>query len=992
MAFSSLSDAEFLIAVRDGVNYSEVSSTELNMSYGEQNLVSLLKKSIGAILYDNNGDDESGETEFNIDCLYYSSDEFKGKKFKTHNYFSILHLNIHSLQRHVESLRTLLGILNFSFDIICLTETKIVEDYPPGVDISLPGYQQPVGMPTKATKGGVLIYVKNGIHFVPREDLNISRDKELESYFIELISNKTIVGSIYRHPSMDENIFINEYLDGLNQKIGKECKHSYLCGDFNFDLLKYANHNKTLSFIESMMSNFLIPTITLPTKINYGRSTLIDNIFTNEIVPDIISGNLTVSISDHLPSFVLIPKEINTKEFKREQYRRDYKNFNKTEFILDYFDIDWNDILELDKNDANLSTEKLISTMNDLIDKHIPLKKVPQKNLIRPDKPWISPHIISKIRAKDRLYKKYIKTKRFDLKERLKLKQNEITSLIRQNKKSYYEKYFRENKGNLKKIWQGIKQIISINPKVLNSPTCIINEDRILTDEENIANSFNSYFSSIAGNILKKRINHGNKSFSDYLSEPLQNSITFYDCDAKEVNSLITMLSTNKTSGLNSIPTVVLKLLKENLSIHLAKVFNISMSTGVHPKILRTSNTIPIYKNKGSRLDVNNYRPISLLSNINKLLEKIIYNRIIQFLEKYNRLYKLQFGFRTQHSTNHTIVDITEKIKNALDNNKLASGIFIDLQKAFDTVNHNILINKLEHNGIRGVPNNWFSSYLSERQQYVTINGKVSTSKLMEHGVPQGSVLGPLLFLVYINDLHKAIKHSTAYHFADDTNLININSSPKKMQKQINMDLKLLYQWLLANKISLNCSKTEFIIFKKPRQIINFHFKIRMNGTRIYPVKSIKYLGVHLDEYLNGTNHGKEVLKKLIRANGMLAKVRHYVQQKELLSIYHAIFSAHVSYGSQFWGQNTNSITKKIFLQQKKALRIMTFSPFQTPSSPLFKLFKVLKFEDMIRIHNCLFVHDYFTGKLPESFANFFIKAFTHSITLVTLLIIRIPE
>ena len=245
----------------------------------------------------------------------------------------------------------------------------------------------------------------------------------------------------------------------------------------------------------------------------------------------------------------------------------------------------------------------------------------------------------------------------------------------------------------------------------------------------------------------------------------------------------------------------------------------------------------------------------------------------------------------------------------------------------------------------------------------------------MEHGVPQGSVLGPLLFLIYLNDLHKAIKYSTAYHFADDTNLININSSPKKMQKKINIDLKLLYQWLLANKISLNCSKTEFIIFKKPRQRISFDFKIKMNGCRIYPVKTLKYLGIQLDEHLNGTNHSEDVLKKLIRANGMLAKVRHYVKNNVLLSIYHAIFSSHVSYGSQFWGQNSNSATRKIFLQQKKALRIMTFSPFQTPSSPLFKQLKILKFEDMIRLNNCLFVHDYFTGRLPKSFENFFSKA-----------------
>ena len=184
-----------------------------------------------------------------------------------------------------------------------------------------------------------------------------------------------------------------------------------------------------------------------------------------------------------------------------------------------------------------------------------------------------------------------------------------------------------------------------------------------------------------------------------------------------------------------------------------------------------------------------------------------MFNRVYKFLEKHQCIYNLQFGFRKKHSTNHALIEITESIRKALDNKKYACGIFIDLQKAFDTVNHSILINKLNYYGIRGVGNNWIKSYLTNRSQYVSSQGLDSDIIGIKHGVPHGSVLGPLLFLLYINDLHKAIKNSSVYHFAHDTNLLNINTSPKKIQKQINHDLKCLYKWLLANKISLNSTK-----------------------------------------------------------------------------------------------------------------------------------------------------------------------------------------
>ena len=284
-------------------------------------------------------------------------------------------------------------------------------------------------------------------------------------------------------------------------------------------------------------------------------------------------------------------------------------------------------------------------------------------------------------------------------------------------------------------------------------------------------------------------------------------------------------------------------------------------------------------------------------------------------------------------------------------------------------------MSKLYRYGIRGTIYNWFESYLTNRYQYVSVLGFDSDKLEINHGVPQGSVLGPLLFLIYINDLPNAIKYSSVYLFADDTNLLKTNKSYKTMKKQINFDLKGLYLWLLANKISLNATKTEMIIFRKPGQKIPLNLNIRINGQRLYPTSSIKYLGIYLDEYLRGEAHINILQPKLRRANGMLSKIRHYTSVEQLKSIYHSIFSTHMMYGCQVWGHSpTNTYINKIQVLQNNALRLITFmSDYRDHVSPLYIKLKLLKIKDIITLKNLLFIHDFFNKKLPESFDNYFI-------------------
>ena len=775
---------------------------------------------------------------------------------------------------------------------------------------------------------------------------------------------------------MDTKVFIDEKLNQVTNILAKEKnKNVYVAGDFNFDLLKYASHGDTADFCNKMTSNLLVPLILIPTKINTKNDTLIDNIFSNQFNAETVSGNLTVNFSDgHLPSFAIFPKpNQNHLPRKHNLYVRNIRDMDKESFMTDLAATDINAIV-ID-NDAEKSLDNLLYIINKLLDKYAPLKKMTKKEFKQTRKPWITNGILRSIQRKNKLFSRYIKCKdeqaKTNLHEEYKVLRNRINTLIYFSKKDYYSKYFNQYSDNIKKVWQGIKGIINIKTKDQNSPNCIEVDKKLITENKQICNEYNNYFSSVADNILKKNKTPSLTTFDNYLKKRHNTSFVYEPCTPNEVFLIIAELNSSKGSGPNGIPTEILKMINFFICIPLSKIFNLCITTGHHPEKLKLAHVIPIFK-KGCRLMVSNYRPISLLSNINKIFEKIMHKRIYSFLEKFQLLYNLQFGFRTKYSTSHALIHMTETIGAALDSGSVTCGIFVDFQKAFDTVNHEILLKKLDHYGFRGVINDWFRSYLTGRKQKVVINGFESESKILAHGVPQGSVLGPILFLIYINDLHNCIKYCRTYHFADDTNLLNISKDYKTLQRQVNFDLFSLHKWLTANKISLNEGKTELVFFRKngPTPLV----KIELHGKTISPSKVIKYLGVYIDEFLSGEYHCQELVKKLNRANGMLAKARHYVSHTDLKNIYHAIFASHLLYASQVWTPKLLSVTDKITTLQKNAMRIMTFSEFRAHSEPLFKDLEILKFVDNITLNNCIFVHDYLSGHLPQSYINTFTR------------------
>ena len=412
-------------------------------------------------------------------------------------------------REHKEELEIALNLLNFKFDCIGLTETKILKNTPANFDISLPGYKC-YQTPTEASKGGTMLYMNDKFHSKQRNDLEnlIYKSKELESTFVEIINpgkKNIVVGCIYRHPSMILNEFNEQYLSSLLDKLSVENKKVFIVGDFNADLMNIESNSSISNYFDIFASNCFVPHVICPSRVSYNKNqdiinnTLIDNIFSNAVnYLDGISGNITLSISDHLAQFLIIPLEYKTTIHRSDKYKRDTKNFDRENFILDLIEVDWKAIIKIQKKDPNLSFNEFEKKLNSVIDQYMPLKKMTKKELKQHYKPWITLGIRNSIRRRDSLYKKFIKAKdpivKNEYHTQYKELRNRIVTSCRNSKKKYYQNFFENNATNLRKTWKGIKNLINLNKNDKCGPNSLVVDDKIISEPKEIANQYNNYF------------------------------------------------------------------------------------------------------------------------------------------------------------------------------------------------------------------------------------------------------------------------------------------------------------------------------------------------------------------------------------------------------------------------------------------------------------------------------------------------------------------
>ena len=467
----------------------------------------------------------------------------------------------------------------------------------------------------------------------------------------------------------------------------------------------------------------------------------------------------------------------------------------------------------------------------------------------------------------------------------------------------YYKKIINNHKNSTTQLWKTFGKILNPNKvKHKSISSLLINENKV-TEPQVIADSFNNFFCNIGERLANNFSNQNNYDYKQFLKDPASQSIFLFNTNITEIINTVRNLKNSNSTGHDEFSLKFIKLSLPILAPSLVKIFNLSLTTGIYPDKLKIAKVIPIFK-KGSPSSVNNYRPISILSTINKIFEKILYSRLINYIDKFQLLYKYQYGFRKNHSTDHALIELVDQIRFSIDKNQMTGGIFVDLSKAFDTVNHKILIGKLEHYGIRGKALELFKSYLDERKQYVQINNCKSDTRSISCGVPQGSVLGPLLFLIFINDLPNCCDFVFFRIFADDTNVFFHVKSADELREIGKIIMTALNSWFSANKMTLNTDKSTFTIFKSSRKIIpNLPEEIKFLGHEIKRTPYIKFLGITLDENLSWNHHIEDVCRKLKSFFHIFYNIREYLSNKEIQSIYYALVYSRIKYGINVYGQ-----------------------------------------------------------------------------------------
>ena len=470
-----------------------------------------------------------------------------------------------------------------------------------------------------------------------------------------------------------------------------------------------------------------------------------------------------------------------------------------------------------------------------------------------------------------------------------------------------------------------------------------------------------------------------NRRFSEYLPiTDYHGSFVFEPVLTKEIELEILLTPTKKTYGLYSCPTRVLKSARHIIAGPLATLINISVQKGNFPSKLKYAKIVPVYKD-GDESEPCNYRPISLLSIFNRIFEKVMYNRLKSFLNKHDIFYQKQYGFRDQRSTEHAILDIVNKIQENMDKGMFSCGVFIDLQKAFDTVNHHILLQKLNHYGVRGIINDWFHSYLIGRIQSTQIRSHFSKKEKTLSGVPQGSVLGPLLFLIYINDIYNVSDKLEFYLFADDTNLLYADKNLKSLETTMNLELSKVCEWLTANKLSLNIKKTNFVIFHPYQKRLNHEVTLKIYDNHTHKQFSlerkdyIKYLGVLIDNHLTWKYHISHVASKISRNIGIIARLRHFTPFSTLQHVYRSLIFPYLSYGLVAWGLAAQSHLEKILVLQKRAVRLMNFAQSRTHAIPYFISSNIMPISMLYFKLSSILMLDVSNNSAPPSISDMFI-------------------
>lgn len=837
--------------------------------------------------------------------------------------------NIRSIYKNLDNLQAQLATLTCDIDIIILTECWLSEHK------QIPGMENYKTFSTKTClnkSDGIVIYVKTHLQCVMEEPEPVGAN-----FIILKIHPDIVILAVYRSPSLR---CTDTFLYSL-ENIIKPLKTSklVLAGDINIDIKPNNNDRNSASYLNLTAELGLLPGHTYPTRIN----NCLDHVMIN--TPGLATILVTDStVTDH--ALILLNLAYKYQPSNTVKYVRSIDYPAALEYLksIDFSFINLN-------ADVNVATSQFVQTLSSVIATHSKVNRVPSRKRVL--KPWITPGLLKCIRHRDKLHKKALNEPNNDIVQiSYKRYRNHCNCLLRKLKINY-EKSLLNTSKNTKETWNAVKTIINLK----NQKTSADNLITTVGKDSKSIDDLNNYFSNVGKELADQIILSG----GDIQPSPYKfdvpstiNSMVLLPPEESEVESLIMNLKNNCATGWDSIPATFLKLAKTIIVPPITQLMKMSFAQGIFPQDFKKSLITPVHKG-GNQTDYKNYRPISVLTSMSKILEKLLNNRLKKFLEQNQILSEAQYGFRSGRSTEDAVNHLIDFVTSKVDAKQKCLGVFLDLAKAFDTVCISTLVDRLERAGIRGNALNIFKDYLSNRTQRVKIGDHTSAEAQVTYGVPQGSVLAPTLFLIYINGLCQlSLINAKIFSYADDTALIFHGDTWEEVQKYAEMGLHKIKCWLEANLLTLNLTKTTFMQFSiAPTVPPEINIKVhscrfpRSNITHcscmlLKKSSSTKYLGVLVDSKLNWRPHIELTTSRTRKLIWAFKKLRHVADLKLIRTVYYALAQSILGYCITAWGGACKTFMIHLERAQRSLLKVMTCKPYRYPTVALYKECEVL--------------------------------------------------
>ena len=837
-------------------------------------------------------------------------------------YIKIIHQNIRSIKKNLNLFISTLALTSLEFDILVLTECWLKVAGPlPKID----GYTTFSTSNHTSQNDGVVIYAKSLLN------VKVSEPHFLDGNCLVChVGNELCLISLYRSPSYKN---IDNFLDSLYNLVHPLPPDISiaLIGDMNIDIK--ANNVDRLSdqYLTHTAALGLLPTHSIPTR----QNNCLDHIL---LRTKLMALTMVIDspVTDHLPVLLCLgvgkPKHTPPKYSNKIDFTSILDTFEKTNFT---------EVLEC--SDANKATDMFISTVSSVIKRNTRQTRVPKRQRII--KPWITPGLLRCIRNRDKMHKEFKKNPdNTILKITYQRYRNFCNLLLRKLKREYDRNELVKAKGNSKATWNAIKTITHTRHDKQPAHQLLKLED----DPTASANKVNRYFVNI-GKTLASQITPSYNIPGSENSTSQPNSLVILEVSHADVENIIMSLRGDCAVGWDGVSSKIIKMCKNTLIPPITHICNLSINTGTFPRAFKKALVHPIHKD-GNRDVVSNYRPISVLTTLSKILERILNNNLVNFFRKYNTIAPNQYGFRPGISTEDAIASLTDQITKKIDSRIKCFAIFLDLSKAFDTVSIPILIRKMESAGIRGNALNIFKDFLTDRRQCVKIDSVISSEETICYGVPQGSIISPSLFQLYVNDLcNLKLQHCDTFMYADDTVLLAYGADWKVAKLNAEASLRTVMSWLSSNLLTLNISKTKAIAFRitaksAPRvadSTLTAHVCQDSTSSCTCPplnlVSNTKYLGVYIDERLDWHMHLGILKTRVRRLIYIFKNLRDVADIDTMRLVYLALCQSILSYCIPIWGGTDKSAMLSLERAQRALLKVMTRKPRRYPTVALYK-------------------------------------------------------